>query len=193
MNIGWDENLSLTPSLTRRGAAKQSEANPSAFLYINGIYSKMDELIKGKLERALKVLYSKDQYLIERNAFEPSITAKLSCYLAQEFLEWDVDHEYNLDFNRQDGRKYNVETKKEMRPDIIVHKRDSNKNFIVIELKKGMAADENDEAKLQKLTTVGDAGYNYIYGLHLNIKKQVCQISLYAKGIKEHAYNFKPF
>jgi hypothetical protein len=75
-----------------------------------------------------------DQHLLTVDANERSLTHKLASYLENEFPVWDVDCEYNRDgheIKTLDGPVV---------PDVIVHRRDTNENFIVIEAKKSSTA-----------------------------------------------------
>lgn len=95
------------------------------------------------LVSALRTLLARDSCLLEVDANERSITHRLAMYLQEEFPSFDVDCEYNRD---------NVEPKKighlglypddedteakTVFPDIIVHKRGTKDNHLVIEVKK---------------------------------------------------------
>ncbi|MCM8543397.1 MAG: hypothetical protein NE328_24220, partial [Lentisphaeraceae bacterium] len=85
----------------------------------------------------LEKLNEHDFEFFKNNVHERSITFKLGFYLQEIYPDWDVDCEYNrkiLDVKRvADEQRF---------PDIIVHKRNRNDNFIVIEAKKdGSVAD----------------------------------------------------
>ena len=111
------------------------------------------------LERAIGLLRTKDLLLLRLDANERSMTHKLAEYLQREFQEWDVDCEYN---------RLGAETKRMLRernglipkddtnaetvyPDIIVHHRNTRKNFLVIEAKKSSnrRGPEDDKDKLR--------------------------------------------
>jgi hypothetical protein len=177
--------------------------------------------IKNRLNKALEKLYVKDWYLLEKSAHERSITHKLAEYLQELFPDYDVDCEYNLDIdNRQgnslsfkrwaDERKINSiikELKKKQDytsvmanitklsslfyPDIIIHKRGTNRqNLLVIECKKNQ--DEgNDKEKLKALTINENNRINhYAYKLgafiRFNNENNLQQIEYFITGQLEH-------
>lgn len=107
---------------------------------------------------ALRKLLTRDSYLLEVDANERSITHRLGLYLQEKFPNFNVDCEYNRD---------DVEPKKighlglypddedtdakTVFPDIIVHKRGTKENYLVIEVKKSTnhVSREADYAKLR--------------------------------------------
>ena len=96
-----------------------------------------------QLRRALESLLKRDRYLLEVDANERTITARLALYLQAEIPNWHVDCEYNrdgiepkrlghleLDPNSEDTEARTVF------PDIVVHERGTSNNYLVLELKK---------------------------------------------------------
>jgi hypothetical protein len=122
-------------------------------------YSQKD--IGWRLRHALKKLRLCDDYLLEKDCNERSITHRLGMYLQQEFDGWDVDCEYNRDVNSSDLIKrlqLNSETvavddtnARTVFPDIIVHHRGTGDNLLVIEVKKSTNREdqERDKEKLR--------------------------------------------
>ena len=118
--------------------------------------------IEEKINEALKQLRNKDSVLLSNNLSERAICHKLAIYIENIFIDWDVDCEYNkiptgckiLDIIPRG--KSNSE-KRKVFPDIIVHKRNTNDNFIVIEIKKSMNNNhsevEFDKGKLNAYKT----------------------------------------
>ncbi len=83
---------------------------------------------------------------------------KLPDILVASFSSYDIDCEYNRDLGKE---KY-LENKL-IRPDIIIHKRNTNENLLAIEVKKADNAEiECDRIKLKKLTT--DEKFKYAFG-----------------------------
>lgn len=122
----------------------------------------------GEIERrvvvAIDQLLLRDGYLLLVGASERAITHRLARYLEDQFPEWDVDAEYN-----RDGAdiKRDVEGTPVL-PDIIVHRRGSNDNLLVIEVKKSIAAAralEDDYDKLREF--ISPQGLGYRWGLHV--------------------------
>jgi hypothetical protein len=125
--------------------------------------------------QAIERLQEYDSYLLIRNVNERSITHHLAVYLQQEFPAWDVDVEYNRDghdikrlFVLPDAPSDDTNAKT-VYPDIIVHRRGTNKaNLLVIEVKKRGYGHGFDEKKLVEYTKpLSDDGLGYRWGLHL--------------------------
>lgn len=115
-----------------------------------------------KIGQAIKILFSKDSYLLENNSSERSITHKIALYLESQYPDYEVDCEYNLNAKDPRQRKtiyFDINTHPEVMnvrqgrrihalsgdeqielsivPDIIIHKRGHNKNnCAIIEVKK---------------------------------------------------------
>jgi len=121
-----------------------------------------------RINHCISNLYSYDQDLFERNNYEVTISTKLAQYLFVEFREYDVDCEYDKHKNKP---KRLLDLDRNIRPDIIIHKRgkDDN-NLICIELKKSNLNKKEDTKKLKALTKVsGD--YKYKLGILIIISK----------------------
>ena len=125
--------------------------------------------INDRLRIALERLINHDGVLIRENANERSICARLAFYIQQEFPEFHVDCEYNRHHNDpqhikrlhdsnllqivREKRKDDDIDSVSVFPDIIVHRRGTNENLLVIEAKK-TTSDVNFEAfDLAKLKT----------------------------------------
>lgn len=154
--------------------------------------------IKRRVDIAIQMLRVNDNYLLKHDANERSISHKLAMYLESTFgKNYDVDCEYNRniehergsknidilksEWSRLNGRNINVLdedmiVEKSVLPDIIVHKRGSNKeNLLVIEIKKSTSTvrEDYDLKKLEIFTNQNDPeGLKYQYGLfvkfHMN-------------------------
>jgi len=119
---------------------------------------KTKEEIEEIINLAIKELIEKDKYLLEVNINERTITHRLAIYLEQYFENWNVDCEYNR--NHEDIKKLKNYLKttttddteaKTVFPDIIVHKRGTNENnLLVIEVKKS-SNNEDREKDINKL------------------------------------------
>ena len=107
---------------------------------------------------ALRALLEHDAYLLACDANERSIAHRFAMYLQGQFPEWHVDCEYNrdgvdpkrighlgLDPDAEDTEGQTVF------PDVIVHRRGTDENHLVIEVKKASSAvDRNiDRQKLR--------------------------------------------
>jgi hypothetical protein len=95
--------------------------------------------VKEKVLRAFRQFMSKDSYLLMAEANERSLTHRLAIYIEQEFPDYDVDCEFqkNGTNTKKLERFSNPEAVRTgtVYPDIIVHHRGTDDNFIVIESK----------------------------------------------------------
>ena len=135
----------------------------------------MKEIIT-KLENSLKDLINNDYDILEIDINERSITHLLAIYLSYQFIDWNVDCEYNR--NHDDPKKLKIERKSihsddikaiTVYPDIIVHKRKTNENLLVIELKKDGANKEDCDYDKNKLKAFKDQ-LNYKYAVFIKIQ-----------------------
>lgn len=140
------------------------------------------EDVERKVKCSINKLMKCDEFLLKENVNERSITHKLAEYLQQEFKNWNVDCEYNRRWDGefidkkvlriQNNVSINDTDAKTVFPDIIIHKRETNKNLLVIEVKKS-----NNLGNLvfdkKKLNAFISNPYNYLFGLSLifNVEK----------------------
>ena len=108
---------------------------------------------------ALQELLVRDAELLIRNVNERTITARLADHLRSRFPEWDVDSEYNRDGD--EVKKANGEI---LVPDVIIHRRGTSDNLLVIEVKKSNTA-EADEKDLKKLDAFKSSHLHYRHAL----------------------------
>ncbi|MEW8348578.1 MAG: hypothetical protein AB2687_09725 [Candidatus Thiodiazotropha taylori] len=135
-----------------------------------------EDEIELKVQTAIDKLLDRDALLLQNDAAERAITAKLSCYIQEEFDDWDVDCEYNRNFHRVKRLKEickskNKENGASVFPDIIVHQRMTEHNFIVVEVKKTTNTESSD-CDLMKLEAFREE-LGYEYGLFIRFKAGV--------------------
>lgn len=133
---------------------------------------------KWKIEHSISKFMEYDSFLLKENANERSITHKLAEYLQQEFIDWNVDCEYNRMVNGdsndpkrihlpvEDVRSNDTEAKTVF-PDIIIHKRNKRKNLLVIEVKKKLNNRIDCKYDHLKLKTFTSPQFGYSFGLHI--------------------------
>ena len=149
------------------------------------------------LNRAKEKLLLKDSYLLVNNAHDRTISQRLAVYLTEEFKEYDVDCEYNhvwgykkykhieiliskcRSLNKKIHPKIEEQIKEgtltedslielEIYPDIIIHKRGSNDNLVVIECKKDYKLNPKDrEYDEYKLSCCLGSELNYYCGFFI--------------------------
>ena len=120
----------------------------------NMCYPSLEE-VQTSVIWALLHFYFNDKYLLDKNVHERSMTFRLGIYLQQIFPDWNVDCEYNKNVTSPLENKFlfhrcerapemdcvNCNKQKECTvfPDIIIHKRGTPQNLLVIEAKKAPA------------------------------------------------------
>jgi hypothetical protein len=154
-------------------------------------YPSLDD-VKRRVIKAVCTFYRCDWELLDVNVNERSITHKLAEYLQSEFPYWHVDCEYNrlgsevkrlvpkFIYSRPaDPADIEAIT---VFPDIIVHRRRTNYNLLVVEVKKAAGrGDMRDVEKLKAFTRVHE--YEYKYGLFLKIGPiDNLELKLYENG-----------
>ncbi len=138
--------------------------------------------IKRRLDIAIEMLRVNDNYLLQNDVNERSITHKLAMYLEQTLgKEYDVDCEYNRNIDDSRNRKsidFLLSTDGErlsqsVYPDIIVHKRGRNDaNLLIIEVKKSTNRDAGDFdlKKLECYTSRNlETTFSYTYGAFVKV------------------------
>ncbi|RLI77353.1 hypothetical protein DRP05_10355 [Archaeoglobales archaeon] len=95
------------------------------------------EFEKNKLVTAVRIAFECGDHLFGR---EENLVSHLSRYLQEMYPQWDVDSEVEKNEERQ-------------RPDIIIHKRSTDKSLFAIEVKKSenLSAIKRDVEKLENL------------------------------------------
>ena len=132
--------------------------------------------IASKLKQSIKKLLKEDKFLLENLANERSVSYKLAEYLQKSFgKKFNVDCEYNLnklETKTLDGIKECSKQRRTNRiyPDIIVHKRNTNENILVIELKTRMIENNCDIIKLKQFTSKENI-YKYQFGVFIQFNK----------------------
>jgi len=140
--------------------------------------------VKHRVITAICNLFKCDKELLAIDVNERSITHKLAEYLQQQFPYWHVDCEYNrreFDVKRLNLRFESVgpEVTEAVTifPDIIIHRRLSKQNLVVIEVKKASGNIETmDIEKIKAFTK--DSEFKYIYGIFLKIDENITETKL---------------
>lgn len=117
----------------------------------------MRAIVESALDNALKQLLRSDSAILAMDVNERSISHRLASYLEPFFPGWNVDCEYNR--NHDDPKRLIIRRRRILSddtqattvfPDIIVHRRGTDDNFVVIEMKK-TTSQEADNYDLEKL------------------------------------------
>lgn len=150
------------------------------------------------IEEMLNILYEKDDFLLNRknNLTERSITHRMGMYLQDLFPDLEVDCEYNRMGKMGNGEIYYTEgdyfaktvclsegsvsdeddNGSRVFPDIIVHKRGTAINLIIIEVKVEWK-NSKAEHDIKKLTAYkNDLKYTHAFYIELTEKRQKVKV-----------------
>lgn len=135
----------------------------------------MKKRIETALNGAIDQLLRCDSDLLYNDVNERSISRRLANYLEPYFFGWNVDCEYNR--NHADPKRLYIQPRQvtsddlqatTVYPDIIVHKRGSNENLLVIEMKKTTSS-ERDNYDLGKLIAFKEQ-LHYQYAIFVKVQ-----------------------
>ena len=137
------------------------------------------EHIDSAFNNAISQLLRSDAELLFLDINERSISHRLAIYLEPYFNDWNVDCEYNRNHDNKkqlDIQPRNIKSDDTQAttvfPDIIIHKRGTDENLVVIEMKK-TSSSEKDSYDLHKLKAFKkQLGYQFAIFLKLATKGQ---------------------
>ena len=142
----------------------------------------IEQIIKN-LDSGISDLLERESDNLKRGLKELNISTHLAFYLKRYFPDYDVDPEYNGDIDKTNDRKAldiarnrilevsrrsNFKDSYKISPDIIIHKRKTNENnLVVIEVKKDSHPQNDKDYDLIKLEhlTIDYLGNHYNYRL----------------------------
>lgn len=126
--------------------------------------------------RALRMLMETDTHLMEVNANERSITFRFAMHLQRELPDWHVDCEYNRNGNipkRLRGLPLTPNADdvdaKTVFPDVIVHRRNTEQNYLVMEFKKSNSLVERDVDLIKLDGYKRELGYEFALFIEIGI------------------------
>jgi hypothetical protein len=132
--------------------------------------------VRRSIEKSLCLLYRNDHFLITNGTEERTITHKLAEYIQQQFPEWHVDCEYN---RRGISNSKDIPTQSTSYPDIIVHRRNTKDNLLVIEAKSMHSRNHDDVDDKNKIKQyIEDAKYCYSFGLWICFYDELADVRL---------------
>ena len=163
--------------------------------------------LRENFEKSLSDFITNEPELLIHNISERSISNKLAKYLELNFVDFNVDTEYNGDIENSESFRKQINISKEemlkiaarridendtynVFPDIIIHTRLKNiNNHLVVEIKKKNSdtkAKNFDELKLKAFTTQ----YKYRLGIYLEFKTginfEVSCKNYFQNGLKKY-------
>jgi len=134
-------------------------------------------VVRAKVRQAVQQLLWRDRYLLEIDIREEAVSHCLAIYLGHLFPLHDVDCEYDKSV---EGHKHNLITGRDIRPDIIVHRRGNNdRNLLVIEVKKKPCIDDSDSCK------AGDCmrDYDYAWAVCISLQPDKARLQWQGQGV----------
>lgn len=124
---------------------------------------KQNAAVKDAVGEAVEQLFAKEGFLLEANAAERTIVARLAMYLEPRFPEYHVNVEYNrhgLDPKRLNLPAYGGE--KLILPDVVVHRQGHDENnLLVIQVKKETNNESRDYDRVVIAGMKQDYGYTW--------------------------------
>jgi hypothetical protein len=135
----------------------------------------MKKLIEDALAASLDKLILADSEILFNDINERSISHRLANYLEPHFPGWNVDCEYNRnhhDPKRLQIQRRNIESDDTQAttvfPDIIIHRRGTDENLVVIEMKK-TTSQESDSYDIGKLNAFKEQ-LGYQFGIFIKVR-----------------------
>lgn len=137
-------------------------------------------------ERFVKVLFTfikEEKFLLENDVNERSMTHKLAEHLQKEFTEYNVDCEYNRMFGEAYDKEY-ITKRLDLNdtgkldvivyPDIILHSRGTDLNFLIIEVKKSSTKIEYKKERAFDIKKIKKyiKNLNYTNGIFLEFNEK---------------------
>lgn len=151
------------------------------------------ELLITLLQEAVNECYANDKTLIDRSMEQASV-ARIFYYMQraidtddrfEQFREYNLDCEYNKNMY---SPKRLVEDERGKRPDIILHKRLSNNdNMLILEFKNNRQNNQqdiliNDDYNKLKRFTLQNGIYKYFLGISIKLNNTNSQYKFFQNG-----------
>ena len=161
-------------------------------------------------EKAKNKFLKEEKEIIEIDINERTLSARLMFHLQtlllneiyqENYKEYSVDCEYNRrkEIVKILPKEYRELEKKDKQiyPDIIFHQRNSEKNLMIIEMKKTYSSDEGgkneNRDRLKFLTSLRKENkYKYLLGIYFEVNKfpDKCKIEFF---VKEKKYDYSVY
>jgi hypothetical protein len=154
-----------------------------------------EEYVEKAINYAFELLKERDSHLLDVNINERSLTHKLAMYL-EEFGKQEsngllTDYDFDVEYNRDHSEAKTLHLSSDFSvnatdtnartvyPDIIIHKRNTDCNLIVIEVKKKNAPTGNKNLDKMKIKAYKE-DLNYRFGVFVTIdcENKKCTIDL---------------
>ena len=166
--------------------------------------------LTGIFEKAKNKFLKEEKEIIKIDVNERTLSARLMFHLQtlllseiyqESYKEYSVDCEYNRrkEIVKILPKEYRELEKKDKQiyPDIILHQRNSEKNLMIIEMKKTYSSDEGgkneNRDRLKFLTSLRKENkYKYLLGVYFEVNKfpDKCKIEFF---VKEKKYDYSVY
>ena len=104
-------------------------------------------MVREAVRRGLNRMAVQNAHLFDIDVNERTLTQRLATYLQDEFPDWNVDCEYNRDGTVPKRLQALKRRRKNVFPDIIVHRRGAaGPNLLVVEAKKSTDLNADNQA-----------------------------------------------
>lgn len=137
--------------------------------------NQLREIIKTSLD----TLYERDIELIQRGGMEQAVSFRFGLYLLEQCLqiEWLRHSDFDMEYNKNGlTPKRTPNRPKGVRPDLIIHTRNSNEaNILIVEIKGwwNTQTRTNDRIKIEDFVHQ-EGEYKYAYGVFLDLGRTEC-------------------
>lgn len=139
--------------------------------------------LKDAVKSAVQSFLDNDNDLLNLKVYEPAVSHRIAFYLERDFFNKGIHVDCEYDKRLDQEKPGPNETP--MRPDIVVHTRNTQENnLIAIEVKKDHVGG-HDIAKLQMLTR-GNELYGYRLGVSVCFANNQPQYRWFIEGIETH-------
>ncbi len=133
-------------------------------------------MIRERVRNAINAVVRERPTLFHANVTELAVAHRLALYLQKEFA--DTDLYVDCEYNRHLLEKKKILARKVVRPDIVIHERETDAhNFLVFEIKT------KDKTKLKRFTGTVRV-YGYDYGIFILFKSGVPKDKWFHQGIE---------
>ncbi|MCM1266022.1 MAG: hypothetical protein NC200_07470 [Candidatus Gastranaerophilales bacterium] len=146
-----------------------------------------NEKLKSILEEALKRFYdSEAQEFLSKKGVERSCVFRIGMYI-QDLMWHDIDKYYNdlnldCEYNKDFGQPKRNDKNEIVSPDLIIHKRNTDINLMVIEFKGYWNTNTDGDLVKLKEFTKPDGKYRYKLGALVVLNKNNTEITYFENG-----------
>jgi len=135
--------------------------------------------LKNVINISLDNLYQNDFEIINRGGMEQAVSFRFGIYLLGQCqqIDWLRDYDFDMEYNKNGNEPKRTPRRPDgVRPDLIVHTRNSNQsNILVVEI-KGWWNKEIRNVDIEKLEdfTNQQGEYGYGLGVFLDLLREGC-------------------